>query len=233
MVEHRKNFRTEKKDFYDSGQVKLSSVLYFFQEAATEHAEIIGVGGDVLMKDNIVWILAKMKLRILSDIIPDSDYYVRTYPRAQKSRFCPRDYYMYDAQDQLVAVGSAIWSLMDWTTRKIVKVDLDFGGDLREDEAFPEGFEKIRVKEPVEAGEYLVVPQDIDDNEHTNNCVYGDIAMRASTITEVGDFVIQYSKETREGEKIFLYREEAEDGEFICGKLEDEQTVFLAKLTKR
>lgn len=233
MVEHRKDVRTVEKDFYENGQVKLSSLLYFFQEAATEHADIIGVGGDALAKDNIVWILAKMKLRILKAIEKDSDYYVMTYPRAQKSRFCPRDYYLYDSEDQLVAVGSAIWSLMDWTTRKIVKMTLDFGGDLREDEAFPEGFEKIRVKEPVEAGEYTIVPEDIDANEHTNNCVYADIAMKASTITEVKDFVIQYSKETREGETIRLFREEADDGQVISGKLDDDQTVFIAKLAKR
>lgn len=233
MVEHKKSFHTEAGDFYDNGQVKLSSVLYFFQEAATEHADIIGVGGDALMKENIVWILAKMKLRILADIQQDRDYYVLTYPRAQKSRFCPRDYYLYDADDQLVAVGSAIWSLMDWTTRKIVKMDLNFGGDLREDEAFPEGFEKIRVKEPVPVGEYIVDAGDIDANEHTNNCVYGDIAMKAASIAEVKDFVIQYSKETREGEIIKLFREETEDGQVVSGKLADDQTVFTAKLTKR
>lgn len=233
MVEHKKKFRTEAGDFYENGQIKLSSVLYFFQESATEHADIIGVGGDVLMKDNIVWILAKMKMRILTNLQPDSEYYVMTYPRAQKSRFCPRDYYLYDADDQLVAVGSAIWSLMDWTTRKIVKMDLNFGGHLREDEAFPEGFEKIRVKEPAEAGEYLITAADIDANEHTNNCVYGDIAMRAATITEVKDFVIQYSKETREGEVIKLFREETEDGQIVGGKLADDQTVFVAKITNR
>ena len=233
MVEYRRNVRTETTDFNDHGQIKLSSLLFFFQEAATEHADIIGVGGDALVKDNIVWVLAKMKARILQDIQPEQDYYVMTYPRDQKSRFYPRDYYLYNSEDELVAVGSAIWSLMDWTTRKIVKMELDFGGQMREDEAFPEGFEKIRVKNAEAVGEYVVSAADIDANEHTNNCVYGDIAMQASTITKVGDFVIQYSKETREGEVISLFREETEDGQLICGKLEDEQTVFLARITTR
>lgn len=233
MVEHRKDFITSHCDFDGQGQIKLSSLLYFFQEAATEHADIIGVGGDALAKDNIVWILAKMKVRILQNLQPEQACYVMTYPRAQKSRFCPRDYYLYDSKGELVAIGSAIWSLMDWTTRKIVKMELNFGGEMREDEAFPEGFEKIRIKEGVPAGEYVIAPEDIDANEHTNNCVYGDIATQASTITEVGDFVIQYSKETREGEVISLFREETEAGQLICGKLEDDQTVFLARITTR
>lgn len=233
MVEYRKDVRTTNDDFNGDGQIKLSSILYFFQEAATEHADIIGIGSDALMKDNIVWILAKMKLRISGEILPDQDYYVMTYPRAQKSRFCPRDYYMYDSDGQLVVTGSAIWSLMDWTTRKIVKMDLNFGENLREDEAFPDGFEKIRIKGTEAVGEYVVMPEDIDSNEHTNNCVYGDIAAGASTITEIKDFVIQYSKETREGEVIILFREETGDGQFISGRLEDGHTVFLAKITAR
>lgn len=233
MVEHRIDFRTSEEDFNGNGQIKLSSLLYFCQEAATEHANILGIGGDDLMKDNIVWILAKMKLRILEDLAPDNDYYIMTYPRAQKSRFCPRDYYLYDESGNLKAVGSAIWSLMDWTTRKIVKVDLDFGGELREDEAFPEGFEKIRIKDAEAAGEYVVSAADIDANEHTNNCRYGDIASQASTIERIGDFVIQFSKETREKEIISLFREDVEDAQNICGKLADGQTVFLARMTTR
>ena len=230
MVEHRKDVRTVEKDFYENGQVKLSSLLYFFQEAATEHADIIGVGGDALAKDNIVWILAKMKLRILKAIEKDSDYYVMTYPRAQKSRFCPRDYYLYDSEDQLVAVGSAIWSLMDWTTRKIVKMTLDFGGDLREDEAFPEGFEKVRAKEPGYVMDYVVGPDDIDENEHTNNCRYADMVAMGSDISPIKEFVLQFSKETREGETILLCRENMDDGQVVIGKLPDEQTVFQSKI---
>lgn len=233
MVKHRLDFRTKKEDFYENGKIKLSSLLYFCQEAAGQHANILGIGADVMMEDNIVWILVKMKLRIVGVILPEEDYYLVTYPRAQKSRFCPRDYYMYDNNDNLVAVGSALWSFMDWTTRKIVKVNLNFGGDLKEDEAFPEGFEKIRMRNGDLAGKYVVTPKDIDSNEHTNNCVYGDIAAGVSTITDISDFTIQYSKETREGEVINLYLEDVEDGQVVCGKLEDDQTVFLAHLINK
>ena len=231
MVEYRKGIRTEKEDFYESGQIKLSSLLFFFQEAATEHAEIIGVGGDDLMKDNIVWILAKMKLRIMNDIEPDCDYYVMTYPRAQKSRFCPRDYYLYNKDGKLMVVGSAMWSLMDWTTRKVVRAtDLDFGGTFREDEAFPEGFEKVRAKEPVYVMDYVVGPEDIDENEHTNNCRYADMVAMGSDISPIKEFVLQFSKETREGETISLCRENVDDGQVVIGKLPDDQTVFQAKI---
>jgi acyl-ACP thioesterase len=231
MLEYRFNVNVTEKDFYDNGSVKLSSLLFFFQEAATEHANEIGIGRDTLLEKNVVWILAKMKVRILKELEVGDGYYVMTYPRAVKSRFCPRDYYLYDRDDQMVAVGSAIWSLMDWTTRKVVRAtELDFGGTFREDEAFPEGFEKIRVKEPVHVMDYVVGPEDIDENEHTNNCRYADMIAMASDISPIREFVLQFSKETREGETILLCTENAEDGQMVIGKLPDEQTVFQAKI---
>ncbi len=232
MLEYRLNIDIKESDFNEDGTVKLSSLLFFFQEAATEHANLIGVGRDALLEKNVVWILAKMKVRILKEVEAGDGYYVMTYPRAAKSRFCPRDYYLYDKDDQLVVVGSAIWSLMDWTTRKVIRAtDLDFGGTFREDEAFPEGFEKARMKEPVKSGQYVVTASDIDDNQHTNNCRYADMITLATDISPVNEFVIQFSRETVEGNVIDLYKEDVEDGQMVSGELADGQTVFTAKVT--
>jgi acyl-ACP thioesterase len=231
MLEYRYDLNITEDDFDEDGTIKLGSLLYFFQEAATEHANEIGIGRDALLEKNVVWILAKMKVRILNELEVGDGYYVMTYPRAVKSRFCPRDYYLYDKEDQLVVIGSAIWSLMDWTTRKVVRAtELDFGGSFREDEAFPEGFEKIRMDELVHVMDYTVGPSDIDANEHTNNCRYADMISMASDISPIKEFVLQFSKETREGEKILLHRENVADGQVVAGKLSDGQTVFQAKI---
>lgn len=233
MLQHRIDIKTKKEDFDEQGQIKLSSLLYFCQEAAGRHAESLGMGADDLIKDNIVWVLTKMKIRILGNLEQDRDYYVMTYPRAPKSRFCPRDYYLYDSDGQLKVIGSAMWGLMDWTTRKLTRVNLDFGNDMREDEAFPEGFEKIRIRYAEKVGEYLVSSSDIDSNEHTNNCRYGDMASQASTINEIAEVVMQFSMETREKDIIALYREDIEGGQIVCGKLDDEQMVFTARITEK
>lgn len=231
MLEYRLDVNVTENDFYDDGSVKLSSLLFFFQEAATGHANEIGIGRDALLEKNIVWILTKMKVRILEPLQAGDGYYVMTYPRAVKSRFCPRDYYLYNKDGKLMVVGSAMWSLMDWTTRKVVRAtDLDFGGTFREDEAFPEGFEKVRAKEPIYVMDYVVGPDDIDENEHTNNCRYADMVAMGSDISPIKEFVLQFSKETREGETISLCRENVYDGQVVIGKLPDDQTVFQAKI---
>ena len=231
MLEYRLDVNVTENDFNEDGTVKLSSLLFFFQEAATEHANVIGVGRDALLEKNVVWILAKMKVRILKELEVGDGYYVMTYPREVKSRFCPRDYYLYDKDNQLVVAGSAIWSLMDWVSRKVLRAtDIDFGGTFREDEAFPEGYEKFRLKEPEEVGEYIVAASDIDANEHTNNCRYVDMAAMAAQTEVIKEFVIQFSKETKEGDVITLVREEGDGCEIVGGKLGDGQTVFSARI---
>ncbi len=232
MLEYRLDVNVTENDFNDDGTVKLSSLLFFFQEAATQHADIIGVGMDALLEKNIIWVLTKMKVRILKEVKPGDGYYVMTYPREVKSRFCPRDYYLYDENDELVVVGSAMWSLVDWTTRKVIRAtDIDFGGTFREDEAFPEGFDKFRVRDAVHVMDYTVADSDMDANEHTNNCRYADMISMASDISPVREFVIQFSKETKAGDVISLAVENADDGQLVIGKLADEQTVFQAKVT--
>lgn len=233
MLEYKLDVEIKGTDFNEDGNIKLSSLLFFFQEAATQHADVIGIGMDALLEKNIIWVLTKMKVRITGKLTAGSGYYVMTYPRAVKSRFCPRDYYLYNSDDQLVAVGSGMWSLVDWTTRKVIRAtDVDFGGTFREDEAFPEGFEKVRMTEPEQVSEYTVRAEDIDANMHTNNCRYADMMnMAAADVSEVKEFVIQFSKETKEGDVIKLFRETADDAQLVGGKLADGQTVFTARIT--
>lgn len=233
MLKHRVDFKTTEKDFNEKGSIKLSSLLYFCQEAATQHAELIGVGMDELLKDNIIWVVVKMKVRILENMIPGEDYYVETYPRQQKSRYYPRDYYIFDEDGKQVAVGASIWSLVNWETRKMVRRDLPFGDDLREDESIPEGFEKIRMKEAADAGTYTVQETDIDTNGHCNNCSYGDMVELAADTDGTKEFLIQFSKETKLGDTILLHHQDAEDGMLVSGSLPDGETVFLAKVTTK
>lgn len=232
MLEYRLNVEIKENDFNEDGSIKLSSLLFFFQEAATQHADVIGVGMDALIEKNIIWVLTKMKVRIVKELSAGEGYYVMTYPRAVKSRFCPRDYYLYDGNDELAAVASGMWSLVDWVTRKVIRAtDIDFGGTFREDEAFPEGFEKVRMTEPEQITEYVVCADDIDANMHTNNCRYADMMNLVSDVSKVKEFIIQFSKETKEGDVIKLFRENAGDAQLIGGKLDDGQAVFTARIT--
>ena len=52
MLEYRLDVSVTENDFNEDGTIKLSSLLFFFQEAATQHADIIGVGMDALLEQS-------------------------------------------------------------------------------------------------------------------------------------------------------------------------------------
>ena len=45
-------------------ELKISSLFRFLQEAATEHAEVIGVGKDVTFKKGMFWVISRYSVSI-------------------------------------------------------------------------------------------------------------------------------------------------------------------------
>lgn len=238
MIEHRMDIRLKQEDFDDKGNIRAGALLYFFQEAAAEHADLLGVGFEHMIEKGRIWIITKLRFRILTAMEPGGNYYVMTYPRQKKSRICPRDYYICDQEGKLLVKGTTLWSIMDYKTRKLERIDFEYEGELYEEEAFEDGFPKLHMKNPEEAGVYTVKEEDLDVNDHTNNCRYADLVRGVSQTEEIKEFSIQFSKETRLGDKIRLSREAVPGGELICGSRvrseadgeEGGDTVFLAKV---
>lgn len=239
MIQHRMDIQLKREDFEENGAIRAGALLYFFQEAAAEHADLLGVGFEHMMKKGRVWVITKLRFSILSSMRPGGSYYVMTYPRQKKSRICPRDYYICDQNGEAMVKGTTLWSIMDYRTRKLERIDFEYEGELYAQEAFADGFPKLHMKHPKEAGVYTVTEEDLDVNDHTNNCRYADLVRGISQTEEIKEFSIQFSKETRLGDKIKLSREAVRGGELICGsrirkgtdKEEGSDTVFLAKVS--
>ena len=237
MIEHRMDIQLKQEDFDEKGNIRAGALLYFFQEAAAEHADLLGVGFDDMIKKGRIWIITKLRFSILSAMEPGQAYYVMTYPRQKKSRICPRDYYICSREGKPMVKGTTLWSIIDYKTRKLERIDFEYDGELYEKAAFEDGFPKLHMKAPVEAGIYTITKEDLDVNDHTNNCRYADLVRDTSQIEEIKEFSIQFSKETRLGDKISLSREPVPGGELICGSRitkGDEgagDTIFLAKVS--
>ena len=45
------------KDFDENGNVRASALLRHFEQIATDHAELMGIGHDDLMKKNWIWVI--------------------------------------------------------------------------------------------------------------------------------------------------------------------------------
>src|SRR5260221_5660612 len=96
----------------------LECLCRYFQEAAWNHAEELGVGYQRLQAENKIWVLSRLLIKIARYPRWAQIIRVHTWPRAAKSVFAMRDFEMFDSSgDRMLPVASA-WLLLLITTKK-------------------------------------------------------------------------------------------------------------------
>ena len=215
------------EQFFPNGTVKASALQFVFQEIGGIHAEALGLGFEAMMKDNHIWVLTKLKYRILSPLHPNTDYRLVTFPKPHRGPLYQRDYKIYDAEGELLVIGISQWCVMDYTTRKMLRTNKDFEGEFNTEVLFPEGFDRFRATELTPAGSYTITESDLDHNAHTNNCRYADMVEQVLPNLSPADFSITFAQETLLGDEIALFTSPCEGHTVVCGMV-GEQTVFSA-----
>ena len=232
MLKFTGDFEVGAEDIGCNGSIRAGSLMYEFQEIATSHAEALGIGVDELMADNRIWVMSKLRFRKYFELTEGQSYRIETYPRPKRGVTFYRDYYVYDKDDRLAAAGISHWCVINFRTRRIEKTDIDFDDEYIDKAAFDDGIGKIRADNPVYAGEHVVVQEDIDINQHPNNCRYADMVEDIIAGKEYSDFTINVSKEARLGDVIGLYIEEKGESIVVVGKLADDTVVFQSEVRK-
>lgn len=230
MLGIKKNIRFTDTDFDEKGNIRASSLMFHFQEIAAEHADQLGIGYDELIKDNMIWVMSKLKFKVFGKPAAGRDYELSTYPRPRKGVTYYRDYYLREADGTLTAAGLSHWCVINFATRKIERTSLEFDGEYIDHVVFDEGIEKIKPCEPAAAGVHVVTAEDLDINEHTNNCRYADIVSELLGNSAIRSFNISFVQESRLGDRILLMREDTDEGSIVTGKLEDGRKVFQAEV---
>ncbi len=226
MLELTWEIRFKDEDTDDRGDIKISSLMYHFQEIAAAHAGKLGAGFDDLMENGLIWVMTKLKFSIFCRMYKDTAYVLSTYPRKKKGVTFFRDYYICDFNGNIMAAAESHWCIINFNTRKIERTDIDFDGEYTAREAFEEGIEKITIPELDEVGKYVVKEADLDRNQHTNNCRYGDIISDVAGGNNCSRFIINFVHEARLGDMIYLYRGFSGDKTVTVGKLDDGTPVF-------
>lgn len=232
MLKLTQDFIFKETDFDKNDELKASSLMYVFQEAAKEHASQLNLGFDDLMSNNYIWVLTKLRFKIHDTMLPGVEYTIETYPRPKKGITFYRDYYVYDEARNLMAAGTSHWCIINFETRKIERTKLDFDGEFIDYQAFEDGIAKIKALEPVFSQSYTVGQEDLDQNEHVNNCRYADMIELVLEGRGYSEFNIHFAKEAVLGDEILLFREDREDGIIVMGRLADDTMIFQAEVKK-
>ena len=158
-----------------NGNMKLQLMMDCLQDIAAEHAELLGCGMEDLIESKRIWVLSRLRLRILRFPRLKEELELLTYPSGHDRLQAHREYRISCGGEELVQASSA-WVMLDGTTFRPLPMDKVFAEPLPENKDKPRYFEKFERFLPFEGEnqvEFSVGAADIDLNDHLNNAVYG------------------------------------------------------------
>jgi acyl-ACP thioesterase len=188
--------------------LRISSLFNYMQEAASNHADLLGVGPRQLGKEEKYWLLSRVHL--VWTHLPDSGKTIRlhTWPKGQVKLFSIRDFRFFQDGKGEFARATSAWLLMDNSRKKLLRLDqIHPGFPLHPDSALdglpprlkmPESREEIYTR----TARY----SDIDFIGHVNNARYVEWAIDAlpepfiAALRTGGFFQIEYLAECLPGQ---------------------------------
>ena len=111
------------KDVDRSGRLTLEGIFGFFQEAATSHAEDLGVGLSAIKKTGQAWVLSRFSLFVEYRPAYEDVVQISTWPRQWEKLFALRDYEIRDRNDRVIVRGRAGWLVLDIEKRRPLRVE--------------------------------------------------------------------------------------------------------------
>lgn len=176
MTEHAASYKVRVADAGADGFLKLPSLLQMLQEAATEHAEILGVDFKTLKPAGLGWALSKIYVEI--ERLPKwgERVGIKTWASDRDSIATYREFEAFSSGGRPLFTARSQWLLFDFRSRRLARMDRigDFAripGRRANSEDFSE-----RPKAPSPESPHAISRDagicDIDLNGHVNNSVY-------------------------------------------------------------
>lgn len=190
-------------------RLTLAALLNYFQDSSTFQSEVLGVGGEYLRENNLVWVLSSWQITVNRYPMLCEEVETGTFPYAFKGCFGYRNFFMRTVDGEMLAQANSLWTLLNleqqtmaYPTQKMInayeieeKLPMDYAP--RKIAVPPQGV----LEEPFE-----VKKHHLDTNHHVNNVQFVDMAM--DSLTE--DFVIgqmraEYKVQAHLGDELTPY----------------------------
>lgn len=227
-------------DTDEACRMRPAAFLNYAQELAGDNAEMLGFGYDDLIKDDLVWIISRIRAEFVRMPLWREKTRLSTWHRGCIGPFYVRDSLLEDLAGNTLARMTSSWAVLNLTERKVVR-DLEAAmnpATMCPDVALDPPCSRMRL--PRDIGmtlvtEHKVVYSDIDKNRHVNNVRYVDWAMDALDLglvksAPVRELEIDFIMEAREGDVVTLSTGRAADTQaiYVEGTVEG-RTSFIAR----
>ena len=151
------------------------AIFNFMQEAASRHAEALGVSIQQLLSENYTWLLSRLKIKIVSFPVWKDRIQISTWPSGAQRLFALRDFELLDKDNQTVAAAVSAWLVLDVQKRRPVRIApfVERLKPLEGDHILPDTLDKLPGLEFRTHEKKVVVRYtDLDINQHVNNASF-------------------------------------------------------------
>lgn len=198
-------------------KLTLWGILNYFQDCATFHSEDIGAGFHFLAARDRVWVLSSWQICV--DRYPDvcENIEVATYPYEFKGFLGMRNFTMKTRNGELLAWANSVWSFLEVSTGRPVRVAEDIRGRYGLDEKLDMDYASRKVPMPREGkacASVAVCREHLDGNGHVNNGKYVQLA--SEYLPEgfaVSRLRAEYKRQARMGDVLYPL---VEQGDGVC-----------------
>ena len=207
-----------------NGQVKLRAVFDYLQEAAAQHAELLGCGMRFLAKEKKIWVLSRMRVSFERPLLLGEKLSLLTYPRGFDKLFALRPLCIKAESGEPIVKALSAWLLLDIEKGRILRPAENLSCEMPDNSDLPGFFEtpdKPIIPEDQLKEVFTSTTRDaqIDLNRHMNNSEYAlythsAIAELTKTAPYFEDLTVNFSKATKSGEKLFWRAKVNDDRSF-------------------
>ena len=232
----KKEYDLRAGDFDQFNRIKPSAVLELFQDAAGQHAEELGLGFEAMLARSYLWVLTRIRFKILSQPKSYQRVVIKTWPLEPNRLNYRREYCMEDEQGNRLIVGSSEWVVIHSEKRRFVSApDLyPFTDGFHTERSFEEKLGKIPDFEGAEPP-YSVTPGfcELDVNGHVNNTKYANYVLDAVNPGKgeaLVDVQIDYRKEVLQGTQLEIFHTKRDGFVLAKGQNDHGDTMFACRL---
>ena len=166
------------------GNATMQILCQFMQESAWNHAEHLQVGFSHLIEQNLIWVLSRQAVKILTYPKWGDTIKIHTWPSGKDRIFCYRDFKIFDDKDNVIGLASTTWFVIDLVKRRPQRTDSYITLNVDEDveRALPVFPPKLESLEPAnKSGSFQVTYSDLDVNEHVKTSKHGISAIESQS----------------------------------------------------
>lgn len=161
------------------GKIKISALLNYLQEAASQHAARLGASVLDLFPKNLTWMLSRYHVIIFNYPSWNQTITIHTWPSAKEGLFALREFELLDQNNERCAIATSSWMLLDFKKKQPVRPQDHLPHfEHRTERIIKDNFDPMPGPEQTDIElPFRVHMSDLDLNQHVNHVSYIEWAL--------------------------------------------------------